>query len=380
MGDNTAVTKRARALVVGILLAALVAIAIGPAASQGPPEDGEHERTVTVMTRNLYLGASLSPLFEAETPNELLKAVDEVWRQVLATNFPERAGALADEIADHRPDLVGLQEVTLWRSGPITTTEQYVEEVEFDFLDILLDALADRGLAYDPVASVNLLDEQLDNPLTGRALRMTDRGVVLARADVRTADLKLANPQSGTFTTSLELPLVDETISVPRGWTSVDAKVRGKQFRFLNTHLEAFEPEVRFPQATELLAGPADTDLPVVLVGDVNSPGPPGHTPGKTYELLTDAGFVDAWTLDQPGADGFTCCHDPDLMNDEPTLGLRIDVALFRGPFDVAGTAIVGADPAERTASGLWPSDHAGAITTLFIPPDRPSGRAAPGR
>ena len=29
---------------------------------------------------------------------------------------------------------------------------------------------------------------------------------------------------------------------------------------------------------------------------------------------------------------------------------------------------VVGEEPADRTASGLWPSDHAGVIATLTLP------------
>jgi hypothetical protein len=49
---------------------------------------------ITVMTRNLYLGADLAPVIVATTPQEFLSAAQTVLAQVAANNFPERAQAL----------------------------------------------------------------------------------------------------------------------------------------------------------------------------------------------------------------------------------------------------------------------------------------------
>src|SRR5712691_1071059 len=71
---------------------------------------------VKVMTRNLYLGADLTPVIAATTPAEFLAAVSAVFAEVQATNFPERAKRLAVEIDKDKPLLIGLQEVAMWRS------------------------------------------------------------------------------------------------------------------------------------------------------------------------------------------------------------------------------------------------------------------------
>ena len=59
---------------------------------------------------------------------------------------------LADEIAAAQPDLVGLQEVAMWRHGPIELDkigQPNATEVDYDFLAILLSDLASRGIRYE---------------------------------------------------------------------------------------------------------------------------------------------------------------------------------------------------------------------------------------
>ena len=43
----------------------------------------------------------------------------------------------------------------------------------------------------------------------------------------------------------------------------------------------------------------------------------------------------------------------------------RIDVVLVRGGLTAGGAALVGDDKKDRTASGLWPSDHDGVVATV---------------
>ncbi len=41
---------------------------------------------------------------------------------------------------------------------------------------------------------------------------------------------------------------------------------------------------------------------------------------------------------------------------------------LFRGGFGTLGAQLIGNTTADLTPSGLWPSDHAGVVTTLQLP------------
>ena len=73
---------------------------------------------VTVMTRNLFLGADLIPLALARQGSDFEQKASATLAQVRASDPKGRMKAIADEIVRARPDLVGLQEVSLWRTGP----------------------------------------------------------------------------------------------------------------------------------------------------------------------------------------------------------------------------------------------------------------------
>jgi endonuclease/exonuclease/phosphatase family metal-dependent hydrolase len=351
--------NRLRVIAAAVAVAALAA----PAALAEQPHPFAGDRQVTVMTRNLYLGTDLSPIFRAPTPFALFAAAGAAWAQVQANDFPARAQALADEIAAAQPDLVGLQEAMLYRTDfPPDGPASPAETVAYDFVDLLVRALGERGLNYEAVTLFTGTDAELPAGLPPSLdVRLTDRVVVLSRSDEKTADLKLSNPQSGAFPTALTVTTAARPITLPRGWASVDVKIRGKEFRFVTAHLEAFSPLVRNPQATQLLAGPAATDLPLVLVGDMNSG--PGFDLGA-YGVLLGGGLSDTW----PDGGGSTCCHAVDLHDPDPTLTKRIDLVLERGGFETISADVVGDELDDRTQSGLWPSDHAGVVTTLRLP------------
>jgi hypothetical protein len=329
-------------------------------------------RVVTVMTRNVYIGTDLDPIFAARTPQALLSATATAFGNVQATNFPARAQALAGEIAAAQPDLVGLQEVEIIRTGPVADPAPATTVVG-DYLELLLAALEEHGLEYTPVAINVNADVEAPSAL-GLDVRATDRDVILARARMVR---KVGNVLEQNFSTNLTLPTLGGPITIVRGWSAVDVKLRGRRVRFLNTHLEASSAPVQVAQANELLAGPAHTRLPLILLGDFNSPAAGTGTP--TYANLRAAGFADAWSQAEPGADGLTCCHASDLLNPLPTLDRRIDHILLRGPhrqrgrqrerdggFVATSAEVVGDEPADRLdPSGLWPSDHAGVVARL---------------
>jgi hypothetical protein len=349
-----------------------------------------------VMTRNLYLGADLDPVVAAARTGDttaVFNAVSAAWAMIKRTNFPKRAELLADEINQNKPMLVGLQEVSLYRTGEFRNPTPATHE-EYNYLDLLLGELNERELHYAPVAITQNYDVEFagfTSPGVPQDIRLTDRDVILARTDLPKSQLKLSNAQTANFATNASFAIgnTGQSVTLYRGWGSVDAKVEDGSFRFINTHLEpeSTNPDVnkiQVKQGNEILNGPANTKLPVILAGDFNSQAdstnpPPDLPPGTlTYRNLIGAGFTDAWSVTHPGDPGDTWGHQEDLRNTTSTLDQRLDLVLFRdgrsedglcaSGADIVGDVLV-LDPDDpANASGpLWPSDHAGVVATLRV-------------
>lgn len=361
--------RRTPATLILAAATALVLMSLPPTvALAGQPS---HPGALKVLTRNLYVGGALERIFAATTPQEAIEAATVIWATVRATDFPERAEAIAGEVAAHHPHVVGLQEVAIWTSRDLLPTPPD-PTVEYDFLQILLDELEARGLEYEAVASVSNLVAEVPviDPTSPSGLKLVglvDRDVMLARSDLPAHVFEVSNPVGANFDAALSFSSPLGPVVVPRGWVAVDATLRGTTVRVVNTHLERVSPFVQEVQGAELLAGPADTELPVLIMGDLNSAAGAGGVPGQsdtsTYDDLIDAGFVDAWSEERLGS-GFTCCHAEDLRNAVAFLTERIDLVLVRGLRPRSAT-LLGERPEDRTSSGLWPSDHAGVAAVV---------------
>lgn len=329
----------------------------------------ESDRVVKVATYNMYLGADLADIFAATSELELVMEVGEAYTDMAAGLPQERIDEIADQIATGAPDVVGLQEAALWRIGA-PFDQAPAEMVTYDFLQMLLDSLEARGAHYAPVAVQTNLDAELTGvfgPTSALDIRYTDRLAIIARTDLQTSRLKLEGTQTGTFPTLLPVSLLGQTIYISRGWASVDIKHRGKTYRFVNAHLEAFYDPVQNAQALELLAGPANTDLPVILSGDFNSDP---AVNGLSYYIMLNGGFTDLWSTVGSGGPGFTWAlseENPATITD-PTQ--RVDHIMTRGSVTPSAIDVIGEDrDLDLTVSSLRPSDHAGLIATFALEP-----------
>jgi endonuclease/exonuclease/phosphatase family metal-dependent hydrolase len=396
MGNrHRSVAPLARVLLVVVVALSLVAAFAVPAGAHGRGHAYGHSaqqqgKPLTAMTRNLYLGADLTRAFAAlQAPPDrqldvLIGATTTIRAIVDQTNFPLRAQRIAAEIAEHRPDLVGLQEVALWRHGPLGAE---ATTVDYDFLQLLRDALDARGAHYVVAHVQQESDVTLPGFLNGtlQNLRLTMRDAVLKRAD---EGVKLLDASGANYVTRIPVTLAGQTASFIRGYNVVDVRAGAKRVRFVNTHLESESSDVAYAQAAELLAGPASpaNGWNTILACDCNTdPLNASVKPGQVrahrdpYLLLTGAGgFHDEWLLFAPAEAGFTSGLS-ELVNDTPEeaaarfINHRIDFVFGRradgSAMPVKRAWVTGKDPADRTPptpiGRLWPSDHAGVVVEL---------------
>jgi len=329
---------------------------------------------LTVMEYNVYYGADYSPLLTA-SPQDVPFVAAQTWAAAMATDFPGRAGQIAAEIAAARPDLVGLQEAAIYRfqhpgdaivGGTIPATDVVV-----DFVELIRDSLAARGIHYTVVAADSTTDIELPifagfdggGSPTFDDVRLTDRDALLARADVQ-----VANPAHAVYGAYIPLDLGP---GVHEGWSGVDVTAGGRTYRVISTHLEYQEAlPVQLLQAQELLATLSTETRPTILLGDFNSDAygadPTRATP--TLGMMRDAGFTDAWADPGRQAPGLTCCQASDLLNPFGAFDERGDFVFSRNlpaGVHIVSRHIMGDHPGDRLPSGLWPSDHAAIVVTF---------------
>lgn len=309
---------------------------------------------ISILTWNMYLGAELPALFTTML-DQIPNLVTEVFRQFLATNFPARVKVIARQIAQKQPDLIGLQEAVIWQ-----LIIPKVQTVTYDFVQFLLDELKRIGLDYkiavqNKNTSVELPDSQ------GNLVRLLDRDIILIRNE---NNLVVSKRQEANFKNNLIVRVANREIEYLRGWSSIDFQLEeGHRFRVINTHLDT-DFDLQALQAIELLDGPANTKLPVILTGDLNSNANTNDT--QTYRKLIESGFDDVWRGFSKGP-GLTCCQSPDLLNAKSSMTSRIDYILYKNGWIPLSSELVGNKQRDRTSNGLWPSDHAGVFAKLVL-------------
>ncbi|HUP05276.1 MAG TPA: endonuclease/exonuclease/phosphatase family protein [Bryobacteraceae bacterium] len=326
------------------------------------------DSTVKIMTQNMDAGTDQSYIVAASLGEMSLgDAVDLTYAELQASHLDKRAGLLADQIAEQKPDILALEEVTLWRTGPTINTA--VIPVYDQLATLLLQLLA-RGAFYD-VVTINTVDDVALPGSKVPALRFTDRNVLLVRAELLRPALHLSNVQSHVF--QAVLPFAG--LQIHSGWISADVYMGNKQFHLIATHLESTVPgvpaatDVQIAQTKELLqALPAG--VPTVICGDFNSdandnPIVEDYTPSA--DMIRQAGFSDVWRVMHGGDPGNTW---PLYLEDQYPIAFppqtpfeRIDLIFSQGMLIQKEEQVLA--PGAKGFTPPFGSDHAGVIATL---------------
>lgn len=331
-----------------------------------------------VMSQNLYLGANLDLLFSASGPGDFLV----LFQQLLTSNAAGfgRAQKLAQQIVEHAPHLVGIQEGVRF-----TFTTSAGTQV-LDFLVILqmyLDGFHAAGLT--PYTWTIIKNELVDTgPIVLPGLPIityAEGDAILIRDDVEI----LGEPTLAAYDAHETYSMLGQDLEYYRGFLSVPVRVEDHAIRFANTHLDVQRfAETQTAQARELIEALEESTLPVFLVGDFNSAANNDVAEGRespTYRMLRNAGYQDLWLREAGSVAGYTCCQAGDLTNPVSLLDQRLDLILVRygkagfggrSEMEIVGKAledrITLTDPSVGTVT-LWPSDHAGVVATVWPAP-----------
>ena len=405
----------------------LLALVLAPLAPEVAEARGRHHK-VDVMSQNQYLGADLGDVIAATDPVAFNAALVAALQQISANEFHERIKMLTKLIGWRGPDLLGLQEVFRFEcfNIPLPGPDCDDPSIAGAFNDHLTATLAHLSALHKPYALagvvVNLdltgvlipglppgLPVDLDfdgNP--DLTVTVLDRDVILAKPGVATrlVTFPCSRPSGDgcNYKTVASVVSPIGPIVVERGFVGVDARVRGKHYRFVNTHLEVMElaepppgtppgvvvgGSIQAAQATELnalvaaslLTDPPKPGTKPIIVGDINSsptdglfvdplfPDPTQPLVPPYRQLATGVDLVgvaapgpwtDAWTQLRFPRPGFTCCQLSDLSNPFSILDERIDVVFsLVEPKRVRRGWVLGSTFFSKTfPSGLWSSDH----------------------
>jgi endonuclease/exonuclease/phosphatase family metal-dependent hydrolase len=142
-------------------------------------------------------------------------------------------------------------------------------------------------------------------------------------------------------------------------WIRFRDRRSGREFYFWDTHLDNAVEQAREKGAELIVERAAEfkTSLPLLLVGDFNTPA----EAGKPFEILVKrGGFQDTWTLARERVnEKLNTFHGYNRPNEN---GSRIDWILSRGMVSVDRTEIV-----TYMENGQLPSDHFPVVAWLTL-------------
>lgn len=266
-------------LTVLCLTAAISAVGLTPAQAADPIP-------VTVMARNLYLGADVGKALELLP--DLAAAGQFMWDEVQATDFKARLPKLVQEAEEYKPAVIGLQEATTWNC----TTGLFGDTVAvYDFTRDFLKATEDAGVpyvvasaggkeAFNPGYSIGPIRTltTVKDPATFQPLFGSDTaecGFQLSDALLVRADLAGSVTQAGITEFVNRHTIIPVVFEVDRGFAWADIDFNGSPVRFVTTHLESMWPtdgqNSGAQQGQQMVGDLSGTEIPLVVMGDINN-------------------------------------------------------------------------------------------------------------
>ncbi len=266
-----------------------------------PPRTSAQSRDLlTVMTRNLYLGADV---YQAAQYVPDFNAVSQhLWDQMQKTVFVDRADAFADEVIRVHPDVIGLQEAAQWYCRPERTGRA---QVVYDYTQLFIAALARRGAAYEVAHAPSSLPAEhlgFSFPTVPYITTVTDTTVfpplfgsesvscgfaiydVLLVKTARSHDVYRTGASDFVF----DYTLVPGFLDMNRGFAWLDMHIGTQTVRVVTTHVEAFFYDNLEPysigQTEQFIRDLGTTTSAIVVLGDFNNDP---HDPISPQELNT---------------------------------------------------------------------------------------------
>ena len=326
---------------------------------------------VSVMSRNIYIGfdadAAIAALSTGD-PSVYVPVVQSALGQLIRTDFAARAGAFADEIAHARPHAVGVQEAYRIQGDFTPLGGPVLNE---DHLVMLQAAIAARHLPYALVDTVMDTDAE---PLPG--VHIVDHEALFV-------DTSRVTVRPGVIAKQYEVNVgpIAPGVDKKTGFIAAPVTIGGMQLTIVTTHLESdlgpgtydLIAQIRGAQAMEIAT--AIGSAPAIVMGDMND-----HAGSLMYQVFSGAQLSDVWQALRPGVTGNSdSCFQPDLSDALAHCQERIDFVFARGLAQpraglLGSAGLVGITPNERitlpnNGGYLWPSDHAGLVAELLVPP-----------
>ena len=379
------------------LLSAILMAPVSPANADTQP--------IKVMSRNLYLGSDVGVAL-AKIPN-MPAAAQFMWEQVQKTDFSKRKKILAAEIQSESPDVIGIQEATIWyckahfwssKTEVFNFTQELLSELDGEYIIAEKDGVETNNPGYSigPIPFLTKVsDAKTFQPLFGQ--NNADCGFQIGDALLIKKSLRQYVNQVGNSEYDAVYKVVPTLMEIYRGYSWADITVQGANVRFVTTHLESLWDSNEVPkaadQARQLVKDLSNTKSPIVVIGDFNSdprdprpenapnPGeqpvasdkcPAGSAGCNAYKVMKNAGFTDSGPdASDPstyswGMNALLTGPDPKRFKAAQTMGNkngftdRLDYIFVKNGIKVLSSKIIGQTPPYGT-------DHAGVVTELNV-------------